>query len=86
MIPVARGRAVVGPHAIRLRTGLERDIEVLGPQVRVRRIVAGGQSGLDLAQGLSGERVEVRQTVCSGAVEAERRIVVRQAIGQQPRP
>jgi hypothetical protein len=44
MLVVAGGNAVVGTLAGRLGTGLEGDVEVLGPEIDRARLPAAGRS------------------------------------------
>src|SRR5919204_4063080 len=82
---VPRRDAVVGPLACGIGTRLEGDVEVLGPEVRLRSIVCDRQPGLERLQQLGGEGIKFRQPSGRHRIDAEGTGVGGDAVGEQAR-
>ncbi len=77
--PVGRAAtAVVG-------AGVERDVEMLGPEDDLRRLVADRRRRPRRVECRGGERVELCEPISRGAIEIERRLVGGHAVEEEPR-
>ena len=74
MLVVARRRAVARPYAARLGAELDRDVEVLGPQLRRGGVVLERCLGAQLLEHPGAEGKPARQRGGGGGVDAGDRL------------
>ena len=72
MLVVAGREPVVGAKPLAIGPELDRDVEMLGPEVDLRGVVGGTGGGDELAEHRVAERVPVAEDQRRGSVDAQR--------------